>query len=99
MITEAFTGIATIRSNGAVRHFQEKFAAVHDGHTRAFFSFVASSRWFATRLDFVTFLLMGIASFASSLFYDRGRPFPSAEGAMLFVCITHLDSFLFKRLV
>ena len=73
MIGEALQGIATIRSNGATSYFREKFEMVHDAHTRAFFAFVACSRWFATRLEFVSFSLMAVASMAAALLYDQGK--------------------------
>ncbi|CAB9519042.1 Multiple drug resistance-associated protein-like transporter 1 [Seminavis robusta] len=72
MIGEGLNGIQTIRSNGASDYFLTSFALVHDAHTRAFFAFVAASRWFATRLEFVTFFLMAISSFAAALLYDQG---------------------------
>jgi ATP-binding cassette subfamily C (CFTR/MRP) protein 4 len=45
MLGESLGGIATIRSNDSVGYFRQKFQSAHDAHTRAFFAFVASSRW------------------------------------------------------
>jgi ATP-binding cassette subfamily C (CFTR/MRP) protein 4 len=73
MMGEALAGISTIRTNSSLQYFQRKFESIHDAHTRAFFAFVSSSRWFATRLEFVTFLLMTIATFFSALLYDKGK--------------------------
>ena len=43
MMNESLSGIATIRANDATDYFTKKFETVHDSHTRAFFSFIASS--------------------------------------------------------
>lgn len=43
MMNESLSGIATIRANHAMTYFTKKFEQVHDAHTRAFFSFIASS--------------------------------------------------------
>jgi len=47
LISEALGGIATIRANGedTVQYFKEKFRDSQDAHTRAFFAFIAASRW------------------------------------------------------
>ena len=44
---------------------------MHDKHTRAYFSFVASSRWFATRMDVLSFVLMSTASIFAVVFNDQ----------------------------
>eukprot|EP00980_Cylindrotheca_fusiformis_P029799 scaffold23877_cov230-Cylindrotheca_fusiformis.AAC.1 len=45
MISESLSGVATIRANDATQYFVDKFERAHDAHTRAFFSFIAASRW------------------------------------------------------
>jgi ATP-binding cassette subfamily C (CFTR/MRP) protein 4 len=72
MISESLNGIATVRANNKICYFKSKFEAVHDAHSRAHFAFMASSRWFATSLDFLAFLLMSTASILSVLFNDQG---------------------------
>jgi ABC-type multidrug transport system fused ATPase/permease subunit len=72
MVSESLNGIATIRSNDKVDYFQRKFLSVHDAHTRAFFCFVTSSRWFATQMDFLAFLLLSTSSLLAVLFHDQG---------------------------
>jgi ATP-binding cassette subfamily C (CFTR/MRP) protein 4 len=72
MMSESLNGIATIRSNDKVEYFKTKFEEIHDAHTRAFFSFAASSRWFATQMDFLAFILMSMASLLAVLFNDQG---------------------------
>lgn len=34
MLSESLSGIASIRANNAVEHFQKKFRTVHDAHGR-----------------------------------------------------------------
>mmetsp|Transcript_5398 Transcript_5398/g.7760 ORF Transcript_5398/g.7760 Transcript_5398/m.7760 type:complete len:152 (-) Transcript_5398:1206-1661(-) len=49
MLSESLSGISTIRSNGAILYFRGKFEETHDTHTRAFFEFIATSRWLGSR--------------------------------------------------
>ena len=72
MVGEALHGVGTIRSNGASEYFSTKFQQCHDAHTRAYFAFLATSRWFAMRLDVVTFVLMGGTVFSAALVQDQG---------------------------
>lgn len=88
MLTEALNGIATLRCNDKVAWVGDKFEAVQDAHTRAFFAFVASSRWFALRIDVVAFTLMSVASLFSVLFHDQG--WFDVEPAVLGLALTML---------
>ena len=72
MLSESLGGIATIRSNGALDFFRSKFQAVHDAHTRSFFSFIAASRWVGFRMDSLVFLFLAAVSFLSVLFNEQG---------------------------
>jgi ATP-binding cassette, subfamily C (CFTR/MRP), member 4 len=72
MMSECLQGIATIRSNGAVLYFRNKFQQVHDRHTRSFFAFIAASRWVGFRMDALVFFLLAIASYGSVLFHEQG---------------------------
>eukprot|EP00429_Kryptoperidinium_foliaceum_P058889 CAMPEP_0176093518 /NCGR_PEP_ID=MMETSP0120_2-20121206/46861_1 /TAXON_ID=160619 /ORGANISM="Kryptoperidinium foliaceum, Strain CCMP 1326" /LENGTH=196 /DNA_ID=CAMNT_0017427455 /DNA_START=110 /DNA_END=697 /DNA_ORIENTATION=- len=71
MLGESLSGIATIRANASLQYFVTKFQEMHDAHTRAFFSFIASSRWFGFRMDSIMFLLMALVSFLSVLFQQQ----------------------------
>jgi len=71
MLSEALSGIATIRANDSKNYFLHKFHAAHDAHTRAFFSFIAASRWVGFRMDVIMFLLMVLVSFLSVLFQQQ----------------------------
>ena len=72
MLSEALSGISTIRANGSVDFFFKKFEFAHDAHTRAFFAFMGASRWVGFRMDVLMFFLMGFVSFLSVLFQDKG---------------------------
>ncbi|KAL9182261.1 hypothetical protein ACHAXT_012913 [Thalassiosira profunda] len=54
MIGEALVGVATMRANDAVSVYQEKFTCQVDQYSRAYFAFIASSRWFAVRRSSIT---------------------------------------------
>jgi ATP-binding cassette subfamily C (CFTR/MRP) protein 4 len=72
MVSESLQGVATIRTNGKVDYFLSKFERAHDSHTRAYFAFILSSRWFAFQLDILSFVLMSTTSIFSVLFHDQG---------------------------
>eukprot|EP00980_Cylindrotheca_fusiformis_P019849 scaffold6966_cov112-Cylindrotheca_fusiformis.AAC.27 len=72
MMSESLQGMSTIRANNFTEHFRNKFETLHDAHTRAFFAFVASSRWFATRMDILSFTLLATGSILAVLFNDQG---------------------------
>ena len=72
MASESLNGIVTIRANDKVDYFRNKFEQVHDEHTRSYFAFVAVSRWFATKMDILSFTLMASASMSAVLFHDQG---------------------------
>ena len=68
MLGEALGGVATIRANNAVDYFRQKFEDAHNRHTRAFFSFIASSRWVGFRMDGLMFLFISCAAFLAVIF-------------------------------
>jgi ATP-binding cassette subfamily C (CFTR/MRP) protein 4 len=71
MLSESLSGVATIRANGTTKYFTKKFESAHDAHTRAFFSFIACSRWVGFRMDALMFLLTCLVSFLSVLFQQQ----------------------------
>lgn len=60
-----------IRSNNAIGYFQTKFREVHDAHGRAFFAFIACSRWLGFRMDSLMFIFLAIASFAAVVVQEQ----------------------------
>ena len=45
------------------------FLEAHDSHTRAAWAFMATSRWFATSLDFLSFLLLTTSTLVATTFH------------------------------
>ena len=73
MMSESFSGIATIRVNDATDYFRLKFQKAHDAHSRAFFAFIATSRWLGFRMDIIMFVLTALASVLAVLFETQGE--------------------------
>lgn len=71
MMSESINGIASIRANGAVDYFRERFAVAQNIHSRTFFSFVACTRWLNFRLEFLFFCLLSLASLLAVLFHTN----------------------------
>lgn len=72
MISESLGGIATIRANDSLVFFRQKFDDAHDAHTRAFFGFIAASRWVGFRMDSIMFLFLATVCVLSVLFHHQG---------------------------
>ena len=88
MIGEALSGVATMRANDSLGYFEAKFAGLYDAHGRAFFAFVAASRWFAIRMDFIAFIFMSLTSLLAVLFQDQ--EWLNIPPAVLGMCLTLL---------
>lgn len=63
MLSEALGGIATIRANGYIGYFKDKFQRVHDAHTRSFFAFISASRWVGFRMDAMVVVFLTIVTY------------------------------------
>jgi ATP-binding cassette, subfamily C (CFTR/MRP), member 4 len=72
MLGESLGGIATIRSNQSRDYFRRKFEEAHDGHTRAFYAFIAASRWVGFRMDALMFLFLTLVVYLAVLFQQQG---------------------------
>lgn len=70
MLNESICGVATIRSNNAIDFVKSKFQESHDMHSRAFWGFLASSRWLSFRLDFLMFINCSVAC-VLAVFFGR----------------------------
>lgn len=68
MLGESLGGIATIRGNNAMQFFANKFETVHDNHSRAVFSFIASSRWVGFRMDSILLFFTALVTYTAVLF-------------------------------
>ena len=71
-LSESLSGIATIRSNNAIQYFQQKFAKLHDAHSRSFFAFIACERWLGFRMDIIMAVFTTIVSFAAVIMNETG---------------------------
>jgi ATP-binding cassette, subfamily C (CFTR/MRP), member 4 len=67
MFSESLSGISAIRANDAVKYFESKFTEAQDAHSRAFFSFIACSRWVGFRMDAIVFVFLAFSSFLAVL--------------------------------
>ena len=72
LFSESLGGIATIRSNQSLQYFRQKFEQAHDTHTRAFFSFIAASRWVGFRMDAIMFFFVTLVAYLAVLFQQEG---------------------------
>ena len=73
MLSESISGVATLRSNNAIHFFQKRFEVLHNAHTRAYFTFLASSRWLGFRMDSIMFVITASASFLAVFLSERGK--------------------------
>jgi ATP-binding cassette subfamily C (CFTR/MRP) protein 4 len=72
MMSESLKGVRTIRCNGKMDYFFNKFEDIQTAHTKAAFAFTVCSRWFAFNLDIISFVFTSVASFSAVLFHDKG---------------------------
>jgi ATP-binding cassette subfamily C (CFTR/MRP) protein 4 len=72
MLSESINGISTIRPNGVETYISKKFEDYHDTHSRAFWSFLASSRWLGFRMDFLMYVNCSASCFLAVLFNVEG---------------------------
>ncbi|KAK7154854.1 hypothetical protein R3I93_009716 [Phoxinus phoxinus] len=73
-LSSSLQGLWTIRAFKAEERFQQSFDAHQDLHTEAWFLFLATSRWFAVRLDGMCSLFVTITAFGCLLLKDSMRP-------------------------
>lgn len=72
MMSESMSGIATIRANHKCTYFAGKFEALHNTLIKAQFAFIAVSRWFALKLDFLSFVFLATATLSAVVIQDQG---------------------------
>lgn len=89
LLSETMSGIATIRSNSLQTYMEKTFLKAHDAHTRAAWAFMATSRWFATSLDFLSFLLLTTSTLVATALHFKGwfRIHPATLGLALTLLI------------
>ena len=72
MMSESLVGIASIRANDKKIYFSNKFETLHDTLIQSQFAFIGVSRWFATQLDFLSFLFLTAATLSAVVIQDQG---------------------------
>ena len=61
------SGISTIRASNKMKIFNKEFETHLDYHTRAYFAFICTQRWFSLRLDLIVCFFMMFAVYSSIL--------------------------------
>ncbi|XP_038050410.1 multidrug resistance-associated protein 4-like [Patiria miniata] len=69
-LSATLTGLSTVRAFKVQQRFTADFEGYLDGHTRAWFCFQATSRWFGVQMDFFSVLFIAGVSFACILAAD-----------------------------
>jgi len=69
MMSEALTGIATIRSNNKMQYFSDKFDEAQNAHTIPSRHLQDGS---LSNLDCLSLIIMAVASVFAVLFHDQG---------------------------
>jgi ATP-binding cassette subfamily C (CFTR/MRP) protein 4 len=72
MLGESLQGVATMRANDSLAYFRLKFEKAQNDFSRAYWSFLASSRWLGFRMDFIMTLLLAVASFLAVVVNEYG---------------------------
>ncbi|XP_019646601.1 PREDICTED: multidrug resistance-associated protein 4-like isoform X1 [Branchiostoma belcheri] len=66
-LSATLQGLWTIRAFGAQENFQQEFHAHQDLHSEAWFLFLAASRWFGIRMDWLAAIFIIAVAFCSVL--------------------------------
>lgn len=72
MMSESITGIASIRANHKHTYFAGKFESIHNNLINTQFAFIAVSRWFALKLDFLSFSFLTTATLSAVIIEYQG---------------------------
>ncbi|XP_063678313.1 ATP-binding cassette sub-family C member 4-like isoform X2 [Bolinopsis microptera] len=70
-ISATLSGLTTIRANNQIDIYEAKHYLARDEHTRCWMLFVAASRWFAQRIDFITVIVSVVATFLTVSLRDH----------------------------
>lgn len=69
---EVLDGLVVIRAFGVQPQFRSQFGSRVNANTRAFFQFLATSRWLGFNLDVLTFFLVAFGSLGTVVIYHVG---------------------------
>jgi ATP-binding cassette subfamily C (CFTR/MRP) protein 4 len=72
MLSESMSGISTIRANNKHKYFVNKFESTHNQLIRSQFAFMAVSRWFAIKLDLLSFIFLTTATLSAVVIHEQG---------------------------
>ena len=72
LLTETLDGLATVRAYGKEETFCDNSKLLIDNNTKAYFSFIACSRWLGFHLDVIVTVLLLVASFGAVIAKDLG---------------------------
>ena len=70
-LTTTLEGLPSIRTHNLQQLMIHEFNLCQDQHTETWFLFIATSRWFAYRLDFLCTLFVFMASFTPLFIAER----------------------------
>ncbi|XP_020629411.1 multidrug resistance-associated protein 4-like isoform X2 [Orbicella faveolata] len=70
-LTTTLEGLPSIRTHNLQQLMMQEFNLCQDQHTETWFLFIATSRWFAYRLDFLCTLFVFMASFTPLFIAER----------------------------
>ncbi|XP_055069172.2 ATP-binding cassette sub-family C member 4 isoform X1 [Misgurnus anguillicaudatus] len=90
-LSSSLQGLCTIRAFKAEERFQQTFDAHQDLHSEAWFLFLATSRWFAIRLDVMCAVFVTITAFGCLLLKDSMEA--GAVGLALSYAVTLMGMF------
>jgi ATP-binding cassette subfamily C (CFTR/MRP) protein 4 len=54
LVSSSLVGLPTIRSRGASERFETIMSDLQDNHSRAYLTFILTSRWLGFRLDLIS---------------------------------------------
>ncbi|CAH3029808.1 unnamed protein product [Porites evermanni] len=78
-------GLTSIRAHSLQQLMIHEFDICQDHHTQTWFLFIATSRWFAYRLDFLCTIFVFMSSFTPLFITERGE----MEAGMVGLCVTY----------
>jgi len=84
-LTTTLQGLSSIRSHNLQQLMMHEFNICQDHHTETWFLFIAASRWFAYRLDFLCTLFVFMASFVPLFTAERGE----MDAGIVGLCVTY----------
>ncbi|CAM9405941.1 unnamed protein product [Chrysoparadoxa australica] len=73
LLSETLAGLVTVRAFGEQKRFNQEMRQAIDENTKAWYSFIASSRWLGFRLDAIVVVLLLVATTFSVALKEYGN--------------------------